>query len=316
MVVSIPTPVDTFIVKHTLVKHAHEQIGRVHQMCHLPNNKKGVLIYGKSGEGKTYIAECYAAQFPPVKEVDHIRLPIFTYRFQEAKSKVDDILRLLITELGVQPPIGKVAAGELDKQFRFLIKTRGVELIILDEIQQVFPAKQGKIALDMLKYFCALLDTLTCSIVFIGSERAMRLLTFGEVDKTVDDNEQLSRRMLRSVKLHRILPRTQEWVDCINSFLQQISAPQIGIEDKELLDRLYVAYMERSFSTLDGLFMLEDMSHIKDRHTLMMRLKANFYIYSQNVNNPFDESEYSYRAIDAAVTHEYQKLKRELKTCL
>lgn len=74
--------------------------------------------------------------------------------------------------------------------------------------------------------------------------------------------------------------------------------------------------MERSFSTLDGLFMREDMSHIKDRHTLMMRLKANFYIYSQNVNNPFDESEYSYRAIDAAVTHEYQKLKRELKTCL
>jgi hypothetical protein len=294
------------LVKHDSLDVAWQRICRVHAMHSQPKNKKGVLIYGTSGQGKSYVGEQYESLFPSQKIREKTLRPVFRYRFKDSKKQVDDILKLLIKALGTTPPKGKTEPGELDQQFCHLIEELGVELIILDEIQQVLPNSDGVTALNTLKYFCSLLDGLSASIVFIGSERAMRLLTFGQTDKTVDDNEQLSRRMMRSVKLEQIEPRTDDWLDCINWFIDKIRFSFLNYKDGPLLNRLYLAYMERSFSTLESLFLLEDMSKIQDKAELTSRLKDNYDIYGKETLNPFCPEDISDEEVNTLINHVLQ----------
>jgi len=301
-----PAMMPSTLVKHDSLKTAWQRICRVHAMYARANNKKGVLIYGASGGGKSYVGKQYEALFPQQKIREKILRPVFRYRFKESKKQVDDILKLLIKALGTTPPKGKTEPGELDEQFCHLIEELGVELIILDEIQQVLPNTDGVTALNTLKYFCSLLDGLSASIVFIGSERAMRLLTFGQTDKTVDDNEQLSRRMMRSVKLERIEPRTDDWLECINWFIDKIRFPFLNYKDGPLLNRLYLAYMERSFSTLESLFLLEDMSDIQDKPKLIARLKDNYDIYGKAELNPFCSTDISDEEVNKLINRVFQ----------
>ncbi|WP_157470980.1 TniB family NTP-binding protein [Colwellia sp. PAMC 20917] len=301
-----PAKMPSSLVKHDSLKIAWQRICRVHAMHSQPKNKKGVLIYGVSGEGKSYLVKQYETLFPQQKIREKTIMPVFLYRFKESKKQVDDILKLLIKALGTTPPKGKTEPGELDEQFCHLIKELGVELIILDEIQQVLPNTDGVTALNTLKYLCSLLDGLSASIVFIGSERAMRLLTFGKTEKAVDDNEQLSRRMMRSVKLERIEPRTDDWLDCINWFIDKIQFPFLNYKDGPLLNRLYLAYMERSFSTLESLFLLEDMSGIQDKQELIARLKDNYDIYGKAKLNPFCSTDISDEEVNTHINHVFQ----------
>lgn len=301
-----PAKMPNTLVKHDSLKIAWQRICRVHAMHSQPKDKKGVLIYGGSGEGKSHVVKQYETLFPQQKIREKTIRPVFLYRFKESKKQVDDILKLLIKALGTTPPKGKTEPGELDKQFCHLIKELGVELIILDEIQQVLPNKDGVTALSTLKYFCSLLDELSASIVFIGSERAMRLLTFGKTEKTVDDNEQLSRRMMRSVKLERIEPRTDDWLDCINWFIDKIHFPFLNYKDGPLLNRLYLAYMERSFSTLESLFLLEDMSNIQGKTELIARLKNNYDIYGKAELNPFCSTDIPDEKVNTLINRIFQ----------
>jgi hypothetical protein len=282
-----PIAMPSSLVKHDSLKIAWKRICRVHAMHSQSKNKKGLLIYGESGTGKSQVGKVYAYLYPPQKIREKTIRPVFFYRFKESKKSIDDILKLLIKALGTTPPKGKTEPGELDAQFCYLIKELGVEIIILDEIQQILPNSDGVTALNTLKYFCSLLDGLSASIVFIGSDRAMRLLNFGKTGKTVDDNEQLSRRMMRPIKLERIEPKTDDWLECVNWFIDKIRFPFLNYKDGPLLNRLYIAYMERNFSTLESLFLLEDMSGIQDKKELIARLKDNFDIYGKNEINPF-----------------------------
>lgn len=283
----------------------------VHSMYSSDYTNKGLLIYGASGEGKSCLASHYA-KLHPKSEIDgRIHHPVLMYRFKEAKKTTSDILKLLIDALGVTPPKGRTEPGELDKQFKTLVKNLNVELIILDEIQQVLPNTDGVQALNTLKYFCALLDELPASIVFIGSDRAMRLLKFGELTpKNIDDNEQLSRRMLRPIKLERFEPKTQKWLDCVNWYMDKLQLPALTVNDGSLLNRIYIAYIERSFSTLECLFLRTDMSHLTNQAELIKQLHENYQLYCQHLN-PFDETNLSAIAVNELIEDYTKSLKSE-----
>jgi hypothetical protein len=293
------------IVEHDSLKEAWDRIRRAHGMHDNNTPKKGVLIHGKSGCGKSYVASQYLALYPPVITESKTIRPVFYFRFKEGQKSISDILKVLIKGLGTTPPKGRPEPGELNDQFTLLIKSLGVELIILDEVQQILPQSEGITALNTLKYFCALLDELNVSIVFIGSTRAMSLITFGQCEKTIDDNEQLSRRMMRPVELQGIEPRTAEWVDCVNWFLKKINFPALTTADSDLLDRIYIAYMERSFSTLESLFLLEDMNGINNTATLQRKLKKNFDIYCKGQFNPFAEEQYSNAQVNETILRSF-----------
>ena len=282
------SPFPSTVVKTVCGLKAWERIARVHHMYQGHETKKGLLIYGDSGVGKTFLVKQYQALFPGEETPEKMTTPIFYYRFVEAKKSIDDILKFLILAFGSSIPRRKPQTGELHHQFVTLIKEHDVNVIILDEIQQVLPLKDGIRALDIIKYFCALLDELPVSIVFLGSERAKQLITFGAVNKTIDDNEQMSRRMMRSIKLEPILPKTDDWLECVNFFLEKINLEPFTYSDASLLNRIYLAYAERNFSTLESLFLLEKFGgNTKDE--LLPWLYDNYELYCQGEVNPFDQ---------------------------
>ncbi|MEH6464380.1 MAG: TniB family NTP-binding protein [Shewanella psychromarinicola] len=293
---------------HPSLLQAWQRINEVHQMYSLPSRNKGQIIYGSSGEGKTFLVKNYQKLYPPIVTPEKTLIPVFYCRFKEAKKSIDDILRFLISALGVTPPKGRTQAGELSAQFYKLIDDLGVQLIILDEIQQVLPDKDSVTAMNTLKYFCGLLDELKPSIVFIGSDRATRLLTFGKTDKTTDDNEQLSRRMFRSIKIGRLAPSTDEWINCINWFVLKIGLEPLTDTDHDLIDRIYLAYgFGRSMSTLDDLF-LSEPSSLKTKTELLDFLFKNFekncHVSETDghfVVNPFSFEEYKAAKVEKEI---------------
>ncbi|MCL2916030.1 TniB family NTP-binding protein [Shewanella corallii] len=287
----IKTPkIPNSIVQHRTCIDAWEMMAKVHAMYGSPLSNKGLLIYGNSGQGKTYLAEQYikAAQAEMLEPVP--QLPVLYHRFRESNKTISQIQKLLIGAMGATPPRGRLEPGELHAQLCHLIDVLGVQLIVLDEIQQVLPKSDGHTTQATLKYFCCLLDELPASIVFIGSERAQRLLKFGMDKKTIDDNEQLSRRMLRSVKLESVNGLSPSWLNCVNWFLSCINYPSMSYQRKHeaiLMSRIYVAYAERGFSTLDSLFLREPFTG-STFDELREWLKRNFDTYCNRKINPFD----------------------------
>lgn len=300
--ISIPTT----LVQHDSLIMAWDRICRVHRTHDCLHAKKCLLIFGESGEGKTFLVTEYLNLYPTRETLEKMITPVLYYRFREAKKSIEDILKLLIKALGTTPPKGRTEPGELDEQFTCLVKSMGVELIFLDEIQQILPKSDCLTAFNTLKYFCALLDELNVSIVFVGSERAMKLLSFGQSEKVAEDNEQLSRRMLRPVRIEGIEPRTRQWVDCVNFFLSKINICPLTTDDGDLLDRIYIAYTERSFSTLESLFLTEDMTNIKSKKQLQKKLKEKFQIYGKSDINPFDPNHLSLAEVDEAIEHHFE----------
>jgi energy-coupling factor transporter ATP-binding protein EcfA2 len=294
-------PIPDSLVQHDSLITAWDRICRVHTMHTSAHAKRGLLIFGKSGEGKSHLAKTYASLFPAKKTPEKTIKPVFYYRFREAKKSTDDILKLLIIALGTTPPKGRTEPGELDEQFTRLVQSMEIELLILDEIQQILPKSDCLTAFNTLKYFCALLDELNISIVFVGSERAMKLLTLGQADKVAEDNEQLSRRMLRPVMMNGMEPCTQQWLDCVNWFLSQINVCPLSKKDADLLNRIFIAFTERSFSTLESLFLTEDMSNINNTTQLKHKLKENFYVYGKGDINPFDSKMLSSEEVKSTI---------------
>lgn len=292
------------LASHESLQCLWERLNYVHQHHSSTHGKRGLLVYGKSGEGKTFAVKQYQSQFKDIKTKEVTKQPVFYYRLSESKKSVDDLLAMLILALGGTPVKGRPKAGELFHQFKTLIKEKSVELVIIDEIQQVLPKTDGQRALEIVKFLCGLIDAedINTAFVFVGSDRAMRLLTFGQTGNTIDDNEQLSRRMLRPVKLGRIEPRVQEWVDVVNFFIKFLGYKALNApDDAELFDRIYLAYHERAFSTLEDLFLGDVPPVIETEQALYTYLEKQFAMTAKGDINPFNTNRVAYDEVNAAI---------------
>lgn len=305
MVVKTTQDMPTSLVPHDSLRKAWEFLHAVHKLHQRASGKRALLLYGGSGEGKTFTVKQYLSLFPTIKTAEVLKAPVFYCRLDESKKTPDDLLCILILALGQTPPKGKPRAGVLLHQFKTLVREKCIELFIIDEIQQVLPKTDGQRALEMLKFLCALIDAedLQTSFVFVGSTRAMHLLAFGACENTVDDNEQLSRRMLRPVKLDRIEPRSPQWIRVTNYFVQKIGFRELLVpDDKELFDRIYLAYTERAFSTLEDLFLDEERpNYIEDTPQLLAYLSERFLLTSKRAINPFDTEQMDADEVDEAM---------------
>lgn len=289
---------------HRQLEILWQRLSYVHSHHKCTHGKRGLLVYGDSGEGKTFAVKQYKTLFAEVCTKEVIKTPVFYYRLTESRKSVDDLLAMLILALGGTPVKGKPRAGELFHQFKILVNAKEIELFIIDEIQQVLPKTDGQRALEIVKFLCGLIDSeeMNTAFVFVGSHRAMRLLTLGEAGNTVDDNEQLSRRMLRPVKLSRIKPRSTEWTNVVNFFMEFLNfGPLLIPDDREIFDRLYLAYNERAFSTMSDLFLGGTPNKIKSRAALLDYLATQFDITGKSALNPFKRKTLDYDEVRAAI---------------
>lgn len=276
------------------VKKAWKRISYIHSMYHNADiEKQAVLIYGKSGEGKTYLLKEYVKQFKPVTTPEKTTVPVFYYSFRNPKKSVDEFIKLLISGLDGPVPKTRVSSSELEYQLITLLEELEVELIIFDEVQNLASSYDGIEFQNIIKYLCWLIETksIKCSIVFAGSKFAKRLITFGSTKSKLVDGEHMARRHMRPICLQRILPKTAEWLSCVNWYMRKIGLPDLTVEhDKVLLDRIYVAYHERSMSSLRDILLKPECFEVGTVNELLPILRENFELYCKGTINPFDET--------------------------
>ena len=164
-------------------------------------NKFGVascaLICGESGFGKTGLAKRYVQSNPVVQEETRTHIPVFYIRIREAsttKSVLKKGIKEIIKLSGCENP-DKVykdrIKGQKDKDdltdcLLSLIKSAGVELILIDEIQVIIQRRSSDVIKGIADTFKDLIEEAEIPIVFMGTPWGKHL---------IESNSQLSERV-------------------------------------------------------------------------------------------------------------------------
>lgn len=137
------------------------------------------LITGESGSGKSQLAKRYFQKNQPLEEENRRRIPVFHYELKEA-STIKNVLRgalrnLIIAggnedshELYERLVNSRSTEDEILWSFTQLLKSTGVELIILDEIQVILQRRNLKVVSGLADTFKDLIKDTQIPIVFMG----------------------------------------------------------------------------------------------------------------------------------------------------
>ncbi|MFT6908938.1 MAG: hypothetical protein ACJAS1_005645 [Oleiphilaceae bacterium] len=256
--------------------------------------KQGFLLHGDSGMGKTFLLKKYCAQVSSQFTGETNTIPILYLAINRTTKSVDEIPQLLINALGAPLHLKKPTSICLERQLVHMLQEKRVELIMLDEIQNLNTSYDGLEFQKVIKYLCSLIDRddIECSIVFAGSDYAKRIMSFGSTGKTLPDGEHLSRRLLRPIRLTAIKPKSGDWVNCVNWFIQKIGLPALDYtKHRDFLDRLYLAYHDRALSSIRDLFIRSNSRQAKTLEELKDCLFDNFEVYAKQELNPFCEED-------------------------
>ena len=126
-----------------------------------------VLITGESGSGKTELAKQYLYKNPPFETVERSFIPVLHFELRAVSTPVE-FLRSILLAIG-DPQLGEGRnAGVLFERFVILSKTRGIELLILDEIQVIIERRSQKVVTGLADLFKDLIKETQIPIVFMG----------------------------------------------------------------------------------------------------------------------------------------------------
>ena len=196
---------------------------------------------------------------------------------------------------GITQATGKlpVKAHLIQDRLHFLFTQHGVELVIIDEVQECLTDIDGITSQRMAKQIAALLDNNpSVSFVLLGTPVANRLLNlkYGKATCRLKNEEQLSRRFLAEKMLRSIPSRCQCWIDCCNYFAEEFNFETFTLSDKPILNRLHVATLGK-IGLLKKLFAIAQTVENSD---LMSRFEIAYLTgINSSAFNPFDTLNYS-----------------------
>ncbi len=269
---------------HPMLTSLLDKIDRVHHQH--GDFHYAMLITGESGVGKTFLAQSYIQGFPVQESKTKAIIPVVYCKLTQTKT-ANDLLNQLTYALGASSEKNITKSYIIEKRLQHLIKEHHVELIIVDEVQECLPDIEGITAQRMAKQFAALIDNTQIPFILLGTPVAARLLklNYGSKACKLAKEEQLARRFIAEQILLPIPARCQAWLDCVNYFCNKYIFKTFSIQDKILLNRLYVATQGKP-GLLNKLF-----SFLPTQHTdiSVEDLFQSFELsISIQANNPFD----------------------------
>lgn len=225
---------------HPALQRHLDIIKHIHSSCVIP--KYSLLMTGESGVGKTFIAKHYCAMYPSIEMPEKTVYRVLYCKLMQTKSAIDLLLQLTMA-LGAIPARTTTKVYLAQKRLLHLLKEHKVELIILDEVQECLPDVDGIMAQRMAKQFASLIDCSGIPLVLLGTPTAARLLNlkYGDSKHQLFGEEQLSRRFISEQRIYPIPQRCQAWLDCVNYFCDKFIFEKFSMQDKAVLNRLYLA---------------------------------------------------------------------------
>ena len=170
-------------------------IQRSRYMSKFHNKANNILVYGKTGVGKTYICEKIVNQNPRVegKQNEDPEIPVLMVRVENFATVKSLVFKFLVT-LG-DPVADKGPEYVQSNRFNQLVKACNVELIIIDEVHHFLDMyKNSEKSIKKLKPLRPLInwvkvksDETRIPFVLVGIEEAIAILE-------KEEEGQLSRR--------------------------------------------------------------------------------------------------------------------------
>lgn len=145
-----------------------------------------LLLTGESGSGKSELAKQYVKNNPILECKERTHIPVLHYELRSVATPEEFLRSLLISVGDPQQGRGARNKGELYNRLVILIRTVGIELLILDEIQVIIERRSAKVVTGIADLFKDLINDTEIPIVFMGMPWSRYL---------VDSNQQLKRRI-------------------------------------------------------------------------------------------------------------------------
>ena len=222
-------------IRNKLFDSAIEAITRCHKTSGL--KPKSMLLLGESGAGKSTIVNTYRRSYSEIELDDRTLTPIL-YISLQPRVTVNDMLSWLLEACG-DPEFDKGTTRSLLNRLYGLIKSLGVQLIIIDEIQHVLPEhthRRTQEAADMIK---SITDRSGVPFILTGLPHGSRLLTDSIRGKHNED--QLIRRFNSTFHISPPALGSNAWKNLMRGYQDACGAPCINLTSDEMLKRFHLA---------------------------------------------------------------------------
>ena len=223
-------------VRYPRFKELHKEIERCQKLSKESLEPQCMSLEGESGAGKSTLVKDYASQFPRYENENGLVIPVF-YAEIPSPATVKGTASSLLEQLG-DPGANKGTLWSMNSRLIGLIKSCGVELVILDEFSNLIDTETNHIMNTVSDWLKMLIKQSGVPFLVVGIN--------GKVGRILQANNQLSRLFACREKL-----KPFSWNDdiSIKEFAKFIQFAEVVVElpltkdvpKVELLYRIYYA---------------------------------------------------------------------------
>lgn len=224
------------LVQHASFTKAFKEITHCHRMGRYRFEEPScLLITAESGCGKSTLRKEYAKQYPRFEREDRTVIPVLHLELPSHPT-IKNVAECMLIELG-DPFAEKGSAEGKTARIVTLMRECGVELVILDEFQHIVDRSSEKVEYKVADWLKSVINRSKVPFVLMGLPRCKRIL---------DVNEQLRRRFLPRVELHRFrmsrMRERQQFAGVLKGLEKSLplQAPS-ALTDKDVIPRIYYA---------------------------------------------------------------------------
>jgi hypothetical protein len=178
-------------IKHRSYEAVLGSIAALHLRYVEGHGGEGLFVTGQSGSGKSFLVKTYAAMFPATDDCTGRCMPVLVAK-APPRPTVATMGAQLLKAIGV--PRARRGSKEWDETDRllYLINELGVEIIILDEVNNLHDHAGQSVLSEFTDWVKSLLDDTGLPVVLVGLPRSTSIIL---------QNMQLRRRFSGGVTL-------------------------------------------------------------------------------------------------------------------